>query len=119
MTLKSWNALPQRHGVSGGKRLDPLRNRVKGHEDASQHVARVMEFVAQTMQEGAVVDVIGIVEGGELCVRYLDTHWEEWRNRIRAMAVGLNYVFRVPDEVRDPEFLRFWSKVRQPSPNHP
>ena len=111
MSLKSWNALPQRNGVAGGKRLDPVRNRVVGHEDAGQHIASVMEYVAQTMCEGAVVDVIGIVEGGEYCVRYLDRNWDAWRHRIRAMAIGLNSVFRVPDEVDNEEFLGWWSKV--------
>ena len=110
MTVKSWEALPRRNGVSGALRLDPVKNRVEGNETQKQHVRSVFDFVEEKMAGGAVVDVVGLGEGAEEAVRFLDAEWGTWKGRVRGIAVGLGYLWEVGDEVGE-EFKEFWGKV--------
>ena len=112
ITITSWNALPRKNGVGGGMRMDSVKNRVQGHENFGEHVRRVFEFIDEKAKANAKIDIIGLSEGAEEAVKYLDGNWEIWKERVRAVCVGLSYVWEVKDEVHDPAFKDFWAKVR-------
>ena len=112
LTLSSWNALPRKNGVSGGVRLDPIKNRVKGHKNVEEHVESVFDFINKKMRKDAKVDIIGLSEGGEEAVKFLDSNWDSWKDCVRAVCVGLGFVWHVGDEVKNPAFKEFWAKVR-------
>ncbi|KAL9102680.1 MAG: hypothetical protein Q9163_002202 [Psora crenata] len=110
MTIRSWNALPRKNGVSGVMRRDPIKNRVQGHENVSEHVKRVFEFIHQKTDKAAKIDVVGISEGAEESVKYLDANWDLWKARVRAACIGLGYLWQVGEEVQEPTFKEFWAK---------
>ena len=92
-------------------RLDPEKNRVPGHRDVREHVESVMGFVKGQMRDGAEVEIIGVAEGAEEIVHFLDGNWSEWRDRVAGVCVGLGFVWRVLEEVSDEGFKAFWGKV--------
>ena len=116
MTLKSWSALPRKNGVAPQMRIDPVKNHVPGNYDAREHVECVFEAVAKLAREDVKIDVIGLSDGAEYAVQYLDREWSRWEGKVQAIAVGLGFVWRVPEEVTNKRFLDFWSRVRPPFP---
>ena len=111
MSITSWNALPRKTGVSGTMRMDPVKNRVLGHANVAQHVQGVFEMVLETARKDAKIDIIGLGDGAEEAVKYLDAHWDQCEGRVRAMCVGLGYVLQVGHEATNQAFKSFWSKV--------
>ena len=112
MTIASWNALPRKTGVGNAMRIDPVKNHVPGHRNIEEHVASVFEEVlGKLARQDVVVDLIGVGEGAEEGVKYLDRHWKDWASRVRAICVGVGFVWRVGDDVRDKKFMEFWGRV--------
>ena len=111
MTTATWMALPRKTAVDGGMKLDPVKNKVEGHRTAKEHVASVMEYVGEAMKGGAKVEIIGMGEGAEEVVRFLDANWKAWQGSLSAMCVGLGFVWRFGDEVTSEGFKEFWGKV--------
>lgn len=92
-------------------RIDPVKNRVPGNEDAAAHVKYVFEEVVPKMvNPSANLDIIGVGEGASELVAYLQTEWAKWEGRIQAIAVGAGYMW-TNGEVHDAEFAKFWGKV--------
>ena len=112
MTIASWNALPRKTGVGNSMRIDPVKNHVPGQRNIKDHVSSVFEEVlGKLARQDVVIDLIGVGEGAEEVVGYLDRHWKDWANRVRAICVGLGFVWRVGDDVRDEKFMEFWGRV--------
>lgn len=112
MTITSWNALPRKTGVDNAMRMDLVKNRVPGHRNVREHVGSVMEFIGGKMKEGAKVEVVGVGEGAEEIVKFLDGNWSKWSNRVAAVCVGLGFLWKVDEEIKDEGFKDFWGKVR-------
>ena len=112
MTIASWNTLPRKTGVGNPMRIDPVKNHVQGHENTKEHVASVFEEVlGKVARQDVVIDLIGVGEGAEEAVGYLDRHWKDWASRVRAICVGVGFVWRVGDDMRDEKFMEFWGRV--------
>lgn len=116
LTLSSWRGLPRKNGVSEPMRIDPVKNHITGNGNAKEHAESVFEAVEKLARRDAKIDVIGVGEGAEEAVKYLDDHWAQWEGRVQAICVGLGYVWRVGDEVQNASFREFWGKVRPPPP---
>lgn len=107
----SWNALPGKTSVSGPMRVDPVKNRARGNEDMTAHVKYVFEeVVRQMVNKDAKLDVIGVGEGASESVGYLDRNWDQWQDRIQAVAVGTGQVWP-GDSIQNPKFMLFFAKV--------
>ena len=112
MTIASWNALPRKTGVGNPMRIDPVNNHVLGNRNIKEHVNSVFEEVlGKLARQDAAIDLIGLGEGAEEAVGYLDQHWKHWASRLTAICVGVGFVWRVGDEIRDEKFMEFWGKV--------
>ncbi|KAG8534275.1 uncharacterized protein KY384_001119 [Bacidia gigantensis] len=111
LSIRSWDALPRKTGVGAPLRLDAKENRVVGHENQTAHVASVFEFLKGAMAEGAKVDVVGLAEGAEEVLRYLDKAWEGWKGKLGAMVTGMGYNFPLDLEVGDQGFKE-WIGMR-------
>jgi len=111
MSLKSWDALPRKTGVGNAMRIDSVKNHVPGNYDAKEHVESVLEAVAKLAREDAKIEIIGINEGAEMAVQYLDREWARWEKRVQAICVGLGFIWRVGDELENKQFLGFWGRV--------
>lgn len=112
MTMASWNGLPRKTGVSHAMRVDPVKNHIPGNEGTKEHVRSVFEDVlGKLTREDARINVIGIGDGAEEAVAFLDQNWGTWECRVVALCVGLGFVWRVGDEIRHENFKDFWSKV--------
>lgn len=118
VTRVSWNALPGKTSVSGPMRVDPVKNRARGNEDMTAHVKYVFEEVVRRMvNQDAKLNVIGVGEGASESVGYLDRHWDQWEDRIQAIAVGTGQVWP-GDPIRNPKLMLFFAKVCDlPSPS--
>ena len=118
MTTASWNGLPRKNGVSDPMRIDPIKNHVTGNMNVREHVRSVFEeLVEGKAQKDVAINVIGLGEGAEETVKYLDANWTKWEERVTALCVGLGYVWRVAEEVKDKKFKDFWAKVSEKFPN--
>ena len=71
----------------------------------------VFEAVEKLAKDGAVIDVLGVSEGAEEAVAYLDQNWERWESKVRAICVGLGFVWDARDQMQNGRFMEFWSKV--------
>lgn len=113
MTVATWNALPRATGVDGPMRKDPIQNSVEGHRSTEEHIASVMAFV-QTKIRGrdVAIDIVGVEEGAELLPRYLDANWDTWKGNVRAICIGLGFVWHTEYDFGNEEFRAFWGKVR-------
>lgn len=112
MTIASWKALPRKTGVGNPMRIDPVKNHIPGNRNVTEHVKSVFEEVlGKLARQDAVIDLIGLGEGAEEAVRYLDQHWENWAKKVRAICVGIGFVWRVGDDIRNEKFMDFWGKV--------
>lgn len=113
MTITSWNALPRKTGVSNPLRIDAVKNRVPGNGSTKEHVKSVFEEVlVKLARQDAMIDLIGLGEGAEEAVGYLDQNWKHWENKVRAICVGVGFVWRVQDDIHNEKFIDFWGKVR-------
>ncbi|CAF9933211.1 hypothetical protein IMSHALPRED_009092 [Imshaugia aleurites] len=111
MTIASWNALPRKTGVGNAMRIDAVKNRVPGNGSTKEHVKSVFEDVlGKLAKQDAVIDVIGLGEGAEEAVGYLDQNWEHWERKVKAICVGLGFVWRVGHEIQNKKILDFWGK---------
>ena len=112
MTIASWNALPRKTGVGNPMRIDPVKNHIPGNGSINEHVKSVFEEVlGKLVRHDAVIDLIGIGEGAEEAVGYLDRNWKDWESKLRAICVGLGFVWRVEDDIHNEKFMDFWRKV--------
>lgn len=112
MTVARWNALPRKTGVGNPMRIDAVKNRIPGNKNAKEHVKSVFEEVlGKLAEQDAVIDLIGVGDGAEEAVGYLDQNWKHWGSKVRAICVGLGFVWRVGDDIHDEKFMDFWGKV--------
>jgi hypothetical protein len=114
MSLQSWHAIPRRYAVRPGLRIEP-QNYIPGNENVTAHVKSVFEAVAALAYKDVKVDVIGIGDGAEEAVDYLQANWGMWKARVEAIVVGTGYVWHL--EFSDERFEEFWGKVSLSLPN--
>ena len=112
MALSNWNGLPRKTGVSAPLRIDPVKNHIPGNYDAKEHVESVFKAVTKLAREDVKIDVIGLNEGAEYAVQYLDRNWSSWEKKVQAICVGLGFLWRVGAEVENKKFMEFWARVR-------
>ncbi|KAL8794727.1 MAG: hypothetical protein Q9195_002681 [Heterodermia aff. obscurata] len=111
VTQQTWNALPRKSGVSLPLRLDAGRNRVEGHRTVGEHVRSVFEWVRGEAGEGVRIDVVSVGDSVGEVVRYLESHWGEWKARVEAVAVGSGHAWLGPDRSQwSDEFADFWAR---------
>ena len=111
VTMASWNGLPRKSGVRGPMRIDPVKNHIPGNEDVKAHVKSVFEVVEKMASDDAVIDVIGLGDGAEEAVEYLDQNWERWERKVRATCVGMGFVWTVGSLLKNENFKDFWGRV--------
>ena len=112
MTIASWNALPRKTGVGNPMRIDAVKNHVPGNASIKEHVKSVFEEALGKLAKQAVgIDVIGVGEGAEEAVKYLEQNWKHWESKVKAICVGLDFVWRVGNDIRNERFMNFWGKV--------
>jgi hypothetical protein len=112
LTMASWNGQQRKNGITSAVRVDPVRNHIPGNMNVEGHVKSVFEeVIGKLAREDVVIDVIGIGDGAEESVKYLDINWGRWETNVRAICVGLGFVWRVGDDIQDENFMKFWGKV--------
>ena len=115
MTIASWNALPRKTGVGNPMRIDAVKNHIPGNTSIKEHVKSVFEeALGKLAKQVAGIDVIGVGEGAEEAVKYLEQNWKQWENKVKAICVGLDFVWRVGNDIRNERFMNFWGKVSHP-----
>lgn len=111
VTQQTWNALPQKTGVSPVTRLDAEKNRVEGHKNVGEHIASVMSWVERHAKTDAKIDVIGMGNASEEVANWLNNNWTSWRGRIDAVAVGMAWMWGKEETMAwGKGFRDFWSR---------
>ena len=120
LTVASWNGLPRKTGVSSAMKIDPLKNHVRGNKNPEEHVRSVFaEAIWGLGHADAVIDVIGMGDGAEEVVKYLDRNWDRWGGQVRAICVGLGWIWHVANDVQNERFMELWGRVYSfPSHSH-
>jgi hypothetical protein len=113
LSLQSWHAIPRRNAVRPGLKIGP-QNRIPKNENVAAHVKSVFEAVAALANQDAKFNAIGIGDGAEEAVDYLQPNWGTWRTRVEAIVVGTGYTW--PMEFSDERFQEFWGKVSRSPP---
>ncbi|KAK5131273.1 hypothetical protein LTR08_001178 [Meristemomyces frigidus] len=74
MAQSTWMARPRATALDDHIRIDPIHNRVPGHETPEAHVYSTFEhIISRLTHDGARLYVVALGEGGEALVNYLDT----------------------------------------------
>lgn len=90
MTTQSWQAIPQSSLVYPGVQEHPLHNSVKGTRDRTEHCQFIFEKILKDpnlVREDAEIYLVGILNGGEVALKYLNANWDFWKSRIKAVAL--------------------------------
>lgn len=108
VTHTTWNALPRPSAVHPAARVDETHNRIKGNETPSAHLGFACEHVLNNpdiIASDATFDIIGIGEGGETLLQFLDRDWERCKARVNAVA--LTHPFYFPFYTENSDFNTF------------
>lgn len=93
-------------------RIDPIKNRVKGHESVEAHIQSVMDFVDGQVGEECKIQIVGMGDASDDVVKYLSTNWGMWKGRIEAVAIGMAYNwFEGERKGWSTDFAAFWASV--------
>lgn len=88
LSLNSWTALPRSSAVHPAI---PVRdeNLLSGHHTAQDHVRTVFEDVISNpdvVDPNAELYLVGLYDGANNALEYLDAHWDFYHRRIHALA---------------------------------
>ena len=73
MSQSTWLARPKPSALDDDIRIDPLHNRVPGHETPEKHIATVLEHILPRLtRKDARLYIVGISEGGEAVLKYVN-----------------------------------------------
>lgn len=92
MTWATWSARKRPNAISKPFQVHPEHNRIPGHTTAEEHIATVFnKVIPQLVNRGARISVIGITDGSEGFVKWLDDAFktddeETVAYQIKAMA---------------------------------
>lgn len=90
MTMQSWQAMPRSSHAYPGVQEDPLHNSVEGTRDRTEHCHFIFEKILKNpdlVREDAEIYLVGILNGGEVALQYLNANWDFWKSRIQAVAL--------------------------------
>lgn len=90
VTQTSWFALPRASSVGSPFRFDQQKNTVDGNRSGDEHVKYIFNHVVKELcRPDAIIDVIGVSDGGWRVLRFLDEpeNWGAWNRRMGAAAI--------------------------------
>lgn len=90
MTTQSWQAMPRSTIAYPGVQEDPLHNSVQGTRDRIEHCHFIFEKILKDpdfVRADADIYLVGILNGGEAALKYLNANWDFWKSRIKAVAL--------------------------------
>ncbi|XDG07693.1 hypothetical protein ABKA04_007308 [Annulohypoxylon sp. FPYF3050] len=89
LSLSAFQATPMKSAVHRGNRITSV-NYAEGNETPMAHINSIFEkVIPQFVDEDAKIDVLGVGDGADLAVKYLDklTMRDEWKNRLGCLAL--------------------------------
>lgn len=113
MGQHTWLARQKRNAVDDSIRIDPEYNRVQGHHSVDEHVKSIMEaIVPSIVAEEARIFLVGLSEGGEAIIKWLDkklTAADRSGSFIgdRLAAVALTQPTHMHAELKSPALVQF------------
>jgi len=73
MSQAAWLGRPRKDALSDPFRIDPVHNRVKGHETPDAHIASILSSLSpKIVRKDVRFYFVGLSEGGEAMLNYLD-----------------------------------------------
>lgn len=106
VTFATWGCLPRKTAVHGPMRIDDVENRAPQNASLPEHVRYVFEEVVRKMTaEDAQIFVIGLTDGADEALTYLNDNWSAWSSRIGALALA--NPLHLPSEITNRTFAAF------------
>lgn len=104
-----------RSSVMKGRWFDPKVNGIPDNNDINEHVKCVFESILGNdhfVSPDATVQVIALSDGAVAVEKYLDAHWDQWKDRIRCLAILGDG--QSADELTSDGFKKFLVEVKKP-----
>ncbi|KAI9752773.1 MAG: hypothetical protein M1815_000286 [Lichina confinis] len=106
VTFATWGCLPRKTAVHGPMRIDDVNNRAPQNASLPEHVRYVFEeVVRKKTAKDAQIFVIGLTDGADEALTYLDDNWSAWSSRISALALA--NPLHLPSEITNRTFAAF------------
>ncbi|OOQ83095.1 Arb2 domain-containing protein [Penicillium brasilianum] len=88
VTQRTWEAADRPVGPLG-QATRSWRNKIPGNKDWREHIQFVFEHVLWPwLNEKSRIDVIGLSEGGQGAIEYLQKRWAVWKPYISGICLG-------------------------------
>lgn len=107
MTLQSWQAMPRASLAHPATQEHPVYNSAEGNRNKAEHLAFIFERILKDSawaRQDAEIYIIGILNGGEEVLSYLNKNWDFWAPRIAAIALTSVFTKR---QTLSWEFIQF------------
>ncbi|KAK5107751.1 hypothetical protein LTR62_000727 [Meristemomyces frigidus] len=111
MSQAAWLARPRDNALTPAHEINDQANRVPGHETAAAHVRTIFNNVIPNVcKEDVRLYIIGLADGGETVLKYLDDtlvkdHHDPVANKVEAMV--LTEPTHDPASLKSPQLIRF------------
>lgn len=90
MTIQSWQAMPRSSLFCPVVHEHPIHNAAEGNRDKTEHAEFIFENILKNSawaRQDAEIYIIGILNGGEVALKYLNSNWHFWSSRVAAIAL--------------------------------
>ncbi|TLD24708.1 Arb2 domain-containing protein [Venturia nashicola] len=90
MTTQSWQGMPRSSLAYPVVQEDPFHNSAEGTRDRFEHCHFIFEKILKNtnlVREDAEIYLVGVLNGGEVALKYLNANWDSWKSRIKAVAL--------------------------------
>ncbi|KAF7718633.1 Uncharacterized protein PECH_008847 [Penicillium ucsense] len=88
VTQRTWEAADRPYGP-WGPATTSWRNEIPGNKNWRHHIRYVLDHVVWPwLDEGKRVDIIGLSEGGQGALEYLQKNWPKWKSYMNGICLG-------------------------------
>jgi hypothetical protein len=90
MTIQSWQAQPRTSLAHPVVQEHPIHNSAEFNRDKTEHISFIFEQILKDptwARQDAEIYIIGILNGGEEILSYLNRNWDFWASRVAAIAL--------------------------------
>jgi hypothetical protein len=107
MTLQSWQAMPRASLAHPATQEHPVYNSAEGNRNKAEHLTFIFERILKDSawaRQDAEIYIIGILNGGEEVLSYLNKNWNFWAPRVAGIALTSVFTKR---QTLSWEFIQF------------
>ncbi|KAK8234319.1 hypothetical protein HDK77DRAFT_310459 [Phyllosticta capitalensis] len=108
MTRQTWNSQPRKSAIHPVPTWDPEFNSIEGNRTVVEHVKFAFDNIVNNpewVSRDANVYIIGVGNGGDAVIEFLDSEWTTYKERVAAIA--LTDPSPIRESLKDHDFAAF------------